>query len=109
MNQTTANLLRLQKAESFLSYDWPLGLQPNLETQIKLLRRQIPPEMMARYIRLKKTCGDAFAEIVNGACQGCGSPVPEDLLKALSDSEELFSCPSCGRFLYFPERPLKAA
>ena len=99
MNQLTANLIRLEKAESFLSYQWPLGLRPNLETQIKLLRRQLPPQTMARYNRLKER-GAAVAQVVEGACQGCHQPVATSVLREMEAGEDTACCPNCGRFLY---------
>jgi len=99
MNQLTANLIRLEKAESFLSYSWPLGLRPNLETQIKLLRRHLPPRTIALYNQLKER-GDAVAEVVEGVCQGCQQPVAPSFLHQIDAGEDTACCPNCGRFLY---------
>lgn len=103
MNQLTANLIRLEKAESFLTYRWPLGLRPNLETQIKLLRRQLPPQTIAIYNQLKERGSAAVAEVVEGFCQGCHQPVASSVRQQIAISETTACCPSCGRFLYEAE------
>jgi hypothetical protein len=100
MNQLTANLIRLEKAESFLTYRWPLGLRPNLETEIKQLRRQLPPQAIDRYNLLKKRGTPAIAQVVDGVCQGCGQPVPPSSLQQLEADDPAACCPTCERFLY---------
>ncbi len=109
MSQTTATLIRLQKAESFLTYQWPVGLSPNLETQVKLLRRQIPPKTMAVYNALKKTRTQAVAEVIEGVCQGCQQPVPGRVLADLEHGGDLASCPHCERFVYLAPAALAQA
>ena len=100
MNQLTTNLIRLERAEAFLSYRWPLGLRPNLETEIKLLRRQLPAQTIAIYNQLKQRGTPAVAEVVGGVCQGCHQPVTPNFLEEIKTHKETACCPNCGRFLY---------
>ncbi len=100
MNQMTTNLMRLENAESFLSYRWPQGLRPSLETEIKLLRRQIPPGTMAAYTRLKRRRGQAMAEVVGGVCQACRTRVPPALVMGIERNQGVVCCRKCGRFIY---------
>jgi len=100
MNQTTTNLVRLENAEAFLTYQWPQGLRPSLETEIKLLRRQIPPGTMAVYTRLKKRRGRAMAKVVGGICQACRTRLPQTLVMGMDENQDAACCRNCGRFIY---------
>ena len=82
-----------------------------IEQQRKELRAQIDPDRLATYDRLSKAKGTAIAEALGnataGKCSACQMGVRPQRWQDLigSDHEdEIYSCESCGRLLFWDPR-----
>ncbi|RUM36416.1 MAG: hypothetical protein DSY50_02540 [Desulfobulbus sp.] len=59
---------------------------------------------MKRYEKLlKKRNGLAVVEVIDGVCQGCFMAIPPQQFNEIRKGEQLFSCPTCQRILYYKE------
>jgi uncharacterized protein len=67
---------------------------------------KLPSEVHNTYLRVrKKWHGTVIAEAVEGRCSACQIVVRPQFLQDLKRGEELLTCESCGRFLYY-NRPV---
>ncbi|MCS7266000.1 MAG: C4-type zinc ribbon domain-containing protein [Armatimonadetes bacterium] len=65
------------------------------------LRATLPPELLARYERLKARLGGvAVAKIEGNLCGACRVTITAETIRALRDPEGLPTCENCGRFLF---------
>ena len=65
----------------------------------------------ARYERLlKQKGGTAIVGIQHGVCGGCRLKFPTQIILSCKRSEEIVTCPNCGRILYYtPDMDLAVA
>ncbi len=94
---------RLRKAQTRLQ-----GKLDKLETGRKSLKEQVDLDTIRTYERIRKRVGGhAFVAASEGRCTACKMHVPHQTFVALRKGEEIHSCESCGRLLYwkglFPE------
>lgn len=62
------------------------------------------PDFLRRYERLRGRKGGVAVATVNGAvCSACHMTVPEALLNAAREHDEIRTCEDCGRILYVPK------
>lgn len=68
---------------------------------------RIPRQRLATYERMNRTRrGQALAEIVNGICIACRMKVRPKVFSDVRKGDQLITCESCGRILYYrPETP----
>lgn len=84
------------------------------QTQLELLRAErshaveaLPRATVIAYERIrKKWNGVVIAEAVDGRCSACQIVLRPQYMQDLKRGEELMTCESCGRFLYF-NRPVR--
>lgn len=68
------------------------------------IARQIPPERLAAYNRIRNAKdGKAVVPIRRGACGGCYKTVPPQLNVLLRKNDEIHICENCGRILIAEE------
>jgi predicted nucleic acid-binding Zn-ribbon protein len=61
----------------------------------------VEPAILARYDGIRKRTGDTGLAIVDGhICGGCRLPVPGLTMNALTGTQDLTTCDTCGRILY---------
>ncbi len=66
------------------------------------LARELPASKIKRYDKLlKKRNGLAVVQIVDAVCQGCFMTVPPQKYNDIRIGEEIYSCPTCQRTLYY--------
>ena len=81
-----------------------IGFKVENEARLHLLRKRnellqkLPEELAEIYERLKKHYHQAIAPVENGFCFGCFQQLPTQLL---TRSQEIITCPNCGRILYW--------
>ncbi len=63
------------------------------------LLAQLPPDLSARYERVKKIRGSAVALIDDKVCTGCFSVIPHQRFAIVKRETTLITCEQCGRFL----------
>ncbi len=94
---------RLTKAQTRLQ-----AKLDKLEEGRASLKSQVDLDTMRTYERIRKRIGGmAFVAASEGRCTACKMHVPHQTFVALRKGEEIFSCESCGRLIYwkglFPE------
>jgi predicted nucleic acid-binding Zn-ribbon protein len=67
------------------------------------LAREIPRELLAQYTRLLRgRAGLAVALVgASGICAGCRVSLTPQRFQEVRQSTQIFTCESCGRFLYY--------
>ncbi len=66
------------------------------------LAKTLPESKMKRYNKLlKKRQGLAVVEIKDAVCQGCFMTVPAQQYNEIRQGDQIYSCPSCQRTLYY--------
>lgn len=66
------------------------------------LAQDLPASKVKRYDKLlKKRNGLAVAQVVDAVCQGCFMTVPPQKYNDIRIGEQIYSCPTCQRTLYY--------
>jgi predicted nucleic acid-binding Zn-ribbon protein len=74
------------------------------ESQRNRLAPDVRPDILSRYERLVQNKeGLGIVPVKNGNCQGCFMHLTEQALNKIKINEELMSCDTCARILYFEE------
>lgn len=74
-----------------------------LDAAIEAMRETLDPVLVDQFCRTQKRCHSAIVPISNRVCTGCGIGLPISLVHAVHAAKELLRCPSCSRFLFYPE------
>lgn len=84
-----------------------IGFQLEEEASLVLIRKrnellkQLPREIAQIYEILKKRYRQAIAPVESEFCLGCFQKLPTELL---TRSQDITTCPNCGRILYWRKR-----
>ena len=73
------------------------------------LRREIAPDLLAKYDRLATRGKKPVAVVQNGVCSQCHIQLAVGALFALSQPSSPGICGNCGRLLHLPEAPKNSA
>ena len=65
----------------------------------------LPGEMVERFQRVAKVRGTAVAEAKDGLCLQCHVQLRPQLFMEVKRNEELLTCPSCARVLFYEPPP----
>lgn len=73
-----------------------------LQAERKQLVAALAPNVYRQYERIRKHRGGiAVAEVVDGRCTGCHMAMRLQFLQDLKRGEQVMTCESCGRILYY--------
>lgn len=75
-----------------------------LEKNIETLMADLPPQVKSHFGRLLQKSPEAIVPVVNAICAGCGMSLTKSVVNGVKKAEEMFRCPNCTRFLYFPDQ-----
>ena len=76
-----------------------------LDASIASLLKDLPEEVRGHFEKMWKKAGLAIVPISKGNCSACGMMIPVSQVHAVHAADALYTCPSCARYLYFPESP----
>lgn len=65
------------------------------------LRKSVSPDILSHYDRVLKFRGSAIAEARNQKCMACQVMLRPQVYNTLRSSDELITCDSCSRILYY--------
>ncbi|MBD3183168.1 hypothetical protein GF312_12810 [Candidatus Poribacteria bacterium] len=66
--------------------------------------KNINPALMQKYKNWRKRRGGTFVAVIHGqSCGGCHLRLPPQLVNEVRKREQLYTCNSCGRILYWEE------
>ncbi len=74
-----------------------------LDASIAALLEDLPQENRNHFEKMWKKVGLAIVPISKGVCSACGMMIPVSQVHAVHAADALYTCPSCARYLYFPE------
>ncbi len=82
-----------------------------LEARREPLLSAVPPDLLARYQRIRKAKkqGPAVVPLRGEACSGCNMQVTPQIINEIMAGDKIHSCHHCGRLLYFSENFVRAA
>jgi hypothetical protein len=93
-------LIRLQRLETLragVSKRKAQAIQP----QIDNLRSCIQDHTLQHFDRLLKRSNLAVVAAEGAMCQGCNMKLPSAFVQDLRKGDQLYTCPTCKRFLFF--------
>jgi len=73
-----------------------------LEADRDHLAAAVDPDVLPRYERLRKSKGEnVVVGVAHGVCGGCHMKLQRQVIVTCQGSQEIVSCPNCGRILYY--------
>ena len=92
-------LARLQLCQEML--DNARTGKKQIQERIENIRGLVTPRILKQYDRLIKARPPALVPVEGDTCQGCFMKLPSQFAqKVRQDTEHLYSCPNCSRFIY---------
>jgi mannitol/fructose-specific phosphotransferase system IIA component (Ntr-type) len=81
--------------------------QKELHKQAAMIREELDKDLLARFDRLMERYGFAVAEAIDGVCQGCNINISTQMYSAMEDSNDIYVCENCGKYLVSAKRKKK--
>jgi mannitol/fructose-specific phosphotransferase system IIA component (Ntr-type) len=81
--------------------------QKELQKQAAMIREELDKDLLARFDRLMERYGFAVAEAVEGVCQGCNINISTQMYSAMEDSNDIYVCENCGKYLVSAKKKKK--
>lgn len=75
----------------------------SLDTSIQTLLGELPDEIRSHFVKMHKKANLAIVPIASGICSACGMAIPVSQVHAVHAADAIYQCPSCARFLFYPE------
>ncbi len=70
-----------------------------LRKHAELIREELDESLLTRFDKLMDKYGFAVAEVRDGACQGCNMRIATQMSSAIEDSNDIYICENCGKYL----------
>jgi mannitol/fructose-specific phosphotransferase system IIA component (Ntr-type) len=81
--------------------------QKILMAQAGLIREELDQALLLRFDKLMERYGFAVAEVEEGACRGCNISVSTEMSSAIEDSNDIYVCENCGKYLVAAKKKKK--
>jgi mannitol/fructose-specific phosphotransferase system IIA component (Ntr-type) len=81
--------------------------QKELHKQAAMIREELDRDLVARFDRLMERYGFAVADAVDGVCQGCNINISTQMHSAMEDSDDIYVCENCGKYLVSAKKKKK--
>jgi mannitol/fructose-specific phosphotransferase system IIA component (Ntr-type) len=85
----------------------PKSQLKTLQAQSALIRGELDQALLDRFDKLSARYGFAVAEVDDGVCQGCNINVSTQMRSAIEDSNDIFVCENCGKYLVAAKKKKK--
>ena len=82
----------------------PEARQEELQKHRALIREELDQSLLARFDLLMDRYGYAVSEVVDGVCQSCNMSVSTQMASAIEESNDIYICENCGKYLVSPEK-----
>jgi len=77
--------------------------QTKLDERNQRASKNIAPEILSMYERIKKRVGTALSPVRDGICAGCNMNIPPQLFNEVLTGTRIIQCPSCHRIIHCEE------
>ena len=74
-----------------------------LDASISTMLADLPIEVGQHFAKMHKKGNLAIVPIASGVCSACGMVLPVSQVHAVHAGDRVYHCPSCARFLFYPE------
>lgn len=81
--------------------------QKELQKHAAMIREELDRDLLARFDRLMERYGFAVADAVEGVCQGCNINISTQMYSAMEDSDDIYVCENCGKYLVSAKKKKK--
>src|SRR5512136_749346 len=81
--------------------------QRDLAKAAAMIREELDRDLVGRFDRLMERYGFAVADVIEGVCQGCNINLSTQMHSAIEDSNDIYVCENCGKFLVSPAKKKK--
>ena len=81
--------------------------QKELHKQAAMIREELDRDLVSRFDRLMERYGFAVADAVDGVCQGCNINISTQMYSAMEDSNDIYVCENCGKYLVSAKKKKK--
>jgi mannitol/fructose-specific phosphotransferase system IIA component (Ntr-type) len=81
--------------------------QKELHKQAAMIREELDRDLLSRFDRLMERYGFAVADAVDGVCQGCNINISTQMYSAMEDSNDIYVCENCGKYLVSAKKKKK--
>jgi len=85
----------------------PEARQEELQKQRALIRDELDQSLLARFDLLMDRYGYAVSEVIDGVCQSCNMSVSTQMASAIDESNDIYICENCGKYLVSPGKKEK--
>jgi len=87
-----------------------LRLSVELEDRRRGLCEKLPRDLFSTYDRMSRSKrGQALSEIIDGVCTACRMKVRPKVFSDVRRGDQMITCESCGRILFYRSEPQQSA
>ena len=92
-------LLRLQTLLDEKRQNLSQEALAEIEKETAFIREELDPSILSRFDRLNERYGAGVFRIKDGVCQGCMIKLSTSLAATIQNSNDIFVCQKCGRYI----------
>jgi len=81
--------------------------QKEFQKQAAMIREELDRDLLTRFDRLMERYGFAVADAIDGVCQGCNINISTQMYSAMEDSNDIYVCENCGKYLVSAKKKKK--
>lgn len=74
-----------------------------VDQSIQSMLDDLPVEVRGHFVKMHKKASLSIVPISSGVCSACGMQIPVSQVHAVHAGDILYQCPSCARYLSYPE------
>jgi len=102
-----ASLLKKLQEIEMKKVRTPKAQLKTLHAQAGLIREELDHALLTRFDKLMERYGFAVAEVEEGVCQGCNINLSTQMSSAIEDSNDIYVCENCGKYVVAAKKKKK--